>query len=151
MLHCIVNYSTSKISYSLQEFNNSISPDLCRKCRCRYICMLHFRFMIYGVARTIHPSGPLDGLLGGRFILSFLASTFHGLAKMVTIGCVVYTMFAGSPHRRIKASVAIGLISPLFIPQFLMSIYATIGFSVNSLKTILYHIELLLLPTGIID
>ena len=150
MLHCIVNYSTSKISYSLQEFNNSISPDLCRKCRCRYICMLHFGFMIYGVARTIHPSGPLDGLLGGRFILSFLACTFHGVAKMVTIGWIVLFSFTGSPSQNIETSKAIGLISALFLPQFLLSIFTTIGFSVNSLKTILYHIELLLLPTGII-
>ena len=149
MLHCIVNYSTSKISYSLQEFNNSISPDLCRKCRCRYICMLHFRFMIYGVARTIHPSGPLDGLLGGRFILSFLASTFHGLAKMVTIGCVVYFTYTGNQGFRIEPSVAMGLISALFLPQFLMSVCTTIGISINSFKTILYHIELLLLPTSI--
>ena len=108
--------------------------------------------MIYGVARTIHPSGPLDGLLGGRFILSFLACTFHGLAKMVTIGWIVlltYSQF--SPYSvKIEASVSMGLISALFLPQFLLSIHTTIGFSVNSFKTILYHIELLLLPTGII-
>ena len=114
--------------------------------------------MIYGVARTIHPSGPLDGLLGGRFILSCLACTFHGLAKMLTIGWVVlYTyrvcLYIGPPSESIEASVAkgpLGLISALFLPQFLMSIFITIGFSVNSFKTILYHIELLLLPTGII-
>ena len=106
--------------------------------------------MIYGVARTIHPSGPLDGLLGGRFILAFLACTFHGLAKAVTIGWVVLLTYTGPVIVRFEASVAMGLISALFLPQFLMSIYTTIGFSVNSIKTIFHHIELLLLPTGII-
>ena len=103
--------------------------------------------MIYGVARTIHPSGPLDGQLGGRFILSYLACTFHGLAKMVTIGLIVLYMYIG-PGSGIKPSVAMGLISVLFLPQFLMSIYSTIGLSVNSFKTIFHHIELLLMPTG---
>ena len=102
--------------------------------------------MIYGVARTIHPSGSLDGLLGGRFILSFLACTFHGLAKMVTFGFIVLSTYERKKER--GHSAAVGLISALFLPQFLMSIYSTIGFSVNSFKTILYHIELLLLPTG---
>ena len=106
--------------------------------------------MIYGVARTIHPSGPLGGLLGGRFILSYLACTFHGLAKMVTIGWAVLYTYTGPPSLKLEASVSMGLISALFLPQFLLSIHTTIGFSVNSFKTILYHIELLLLPTGII-
>ena len=104
--------------------------------------------MIYGVARTIHPSGPLDGLLGGRFILSYLACIFHGLAKAVTIGWIVAFTYTGP--RIFEHSVGMKLIPALFLPQFLMSIYTTIGFSVNSFKTILFHIELLLLPTGII-
>ena len=105
--------------------------------------------MIYGVARTIQPSGPLDGLLRGRFILSYLACTFHGLAKAVTIGWAVYFTYMGPPSVRFEASVTMGFISALFLPQFLMSICTTIGFSVNSFKTIFYHIELLLLPSGI--
>ena len=107
--------------------------------------------MIYGITRTIHPSGPLDGLLGGRFILSFFACTFHKLSKAVLIGWFVLCRYTGGQSAQIKTPVAMGFISALFLPQFLMSIYSTIGFSVNSFKTIFHHIELILLPTGIIS
>ena len=103
--------------------------------------------MIYGVTRTIHPSGPLSGLLGGRFFLAYLACTFHGLAKAVIIGFVV--LFVNLEDRiSMEKSTAIGYVSSLFLPQFLMALYSTIGFSVNSFKTIFHHIELLLLPSG---
>ena len=103
--------------------------------------------MIYGVTRTIHPSGPLSGLLGGRFFLAYLACTFHGLAKAVIMGFVV--LFVNLEDRiSMEKSTAIGYVSSLFLPQFLMALYSTIGFSVNSFKTIFHHIELLLLPSG---
>ena len=107
--------------------------------------------MIYGVTRTIHPSGPLSGLLGGRFFLAYLACTFHGLAKAVIIGFVV--LFVNLEEDEdigifIEKSTAIGYVSSLFLPQFMMALYSTIGFSVNSFKTIFHHIEMLLLPSG---
>ena len=105
--------------------------------------------MIYGVTRTIHPSGPLGGLRGGRFILAYLACSIHGFAKALAIGWIVLLKYAGPTDVRIEALVAAGFVSALFLPQFVMSIYTTIGFSVNSFKTIFYHIELLLLPSGI--
>ena len=132
-IHCIVREMSNKSRQKAHGLNIS-----------KYLTLS--RLMIYGVARTIHPSGPLDGLLGGRFILSFLACTFYGLAKAVLIGWIVVLKYIGPTG--FKVSVAMGLISALFLPQFLMSIYTTIGLSINSFKTIFCHIELLLLPTG---
>ena len=106
-----------------------------------------FRLLIYGVTRCI-PA--VDGLLGGRFILAYLACTFHGLAKEVVIGWAVLYSSTGPSNRRLESSMACGLISALFLPQFLMAVCSTIGFSINSFKTMFHHIELLLLPTGII-
>ena len=45
---------------------------------------------------------------------------------------------------------AVGITSALFIPQILVSISSTIGFSLKSMKTIFFHIELLILPSGIV-
>ena len=109
-----------------------------------------FRLLLYGVCRTIKPSGPLDGLLGGRFILAFMVCTFISLSKGFTIGWIVLSsngLVVGVQMNRVEA---VGLVSALFLPQFIISLFSTIGLSINSLKTILYHPELLLLPSGII-
>ena len=104
--------------------------------------------MIYGVARTIHPSGPLGGLLSGRFFLAYLACTFHQLAKALIIGFIVIFMYIPPQPDRMEASTAIAYVCFLFLPQFLMAMYSTIGFSANSFKTILHHSELLFMPSG---
>ena len=110
--------------------------------------MIQFRLMIYGVARTIHPSGPLGGLLSGRFFLAYLACTFHQLAKALIIGFIVIFMYIPPQPDRMEASTAIAYVCFLFLPQFLMAMYSTIGFSANSFKTILHHSELLFMPSG---
>ena len=107
--------------------------------------------MIYGITRTIHPFGPLSGMLGGRFLLAYLACTFHGMAKAGIIGIVVFFMYYGLGSTKLESSTATGYVLSLFLPQFLMALYSTVGFSLNSFKTIFHHSELLLLPSGIIQ
>ena len=103
-----------------------------------------FRILLYGVIRTIWPLGPLDGLLGGRFIVAFLSVLCLILAKGGVIGIVVelYTYGQLSTY---GATMIIGL---QFIPQLMLALFTTIGFSSSSMKLILFHPETLLLPSG---
>ena len=76
-----------------------------------------------------------------------MACTFISLAKGVTIGLIVLATYSSWP--RLNPEVASLLASALFIPQLLIAIFSTIGCSVNSIKTLFYHPELLILPTGL--
>ena len=104
-----------------------------------------FRILLYGIIRTIRPQGPLDGLLGGRFILAFLSVLCLMGAKGVFIAFVVM----GYREPRIILSLsAILMIGLQFLPQLILAIFTSIGFSWNSIKLIPYHPETLLLPSG---
>ena len=70
------------------------------------------------------------------------------LAKGITIGLVVMAKYHLNLHQNVVV-IAVGAIIAMFLPQFLISLYSTFGLSVNSLKTIFFHIELLVLPSGI--
>ena len=117
---------------------------------CKSICFKLFRILLYGVIRTIRPLGPLDGLLGGRFIVTFLSVLCIIVAKGVLIAIVVdlYTVSAASGRLRTTLSGATVIIGLQFIPQLMLALFTTIGFSWSSMKLILYHPETLLLPSG---
>ena len=86
-----------------------------------------------------------------------MACTFISLAKGVTIGLIVLATrmgtgslaYSGPGFSRLNPEVASLLASALFIPQLLIAIFSTIGCSVNSITTLFYHPELLILPTGL--
>ena len=99
-----------------------------------------FRILLFGIIRTIRPLGPLDGLLGGRFIVAFLSV----LCLMVAKGVLIYIGVGGA----MTLSGITVIISLQFIPQLMLALFTTIGFSWNSMKLILYHPETLLLPLG---
>ena len=117
-----------------------------------------FRILLYGVIRTIRPLGPLDGLLGGRFIVAFLSVLCLILAKGAIIGIVVneYTAWTFDNeltnfnyiYGEMTLSSATMIIGLQFIPQLMLALFTTIGFSSSSMKLILYHPETLLLPSG---
>ena len=104
------------------------------------------RILLYGVIRTIRPVGPLDGLLGVRFIVAFLSV----LCLIGTKG--VFIALVGGYSRytvgRWSLSTATGMIGLQFIPQIMLALFTTIGFSSSSIKLILHHPETLLLPSG---
>ena len=83
--------------------------------------------------------------------MAFMACTFIGVSKGFTIGCIVLSIYTNpTPYSyQLTRAVSFLLGTALFIPQFLIAIFSTIGFSFNSIKTIFYHPELLILPTGI--
>ena len=101
-----------------------------------------FRILLFGIVRTIRPLGPLNGLLGGRFILAFLSVLFLVLAKGLFLADVV------DPLSLIPLSISTMLIGLQFVPQLILACFTTIGFSWNSAKLIAYHPETLLLSAG---
>ena len=103
-----------------------------------------FRILLYGIIRTIRPLGPLDGLLGGRFILAFLSVLCILGAKGVFIGIVVI----GYYDVEVPLSTSILVVGLQFVPQLILATFTVIGFSWNSMKLIPYHPETLLLSSG---
>ena len=98
-----------------------------------------FRILVFGVIRTIRPFEE-----GGRFIVVFLSVLCLLVAKMVFIGEVVsrYT------QAYLSLSAATTMIGLLFVPQLILAIFTSVGFSVSSMKLIAYHPETLLLSSG---
>ena len=92
----------------------------------------------------MRPLGPLDGLLGGRFILAFFSVLCILLAKMFYVAIVVIE----NDENGLSPLFAILMIGLQFVPQLILAISTTIGFSWNSLKLILYHPETVVLSTG---
>ena len=90
--------------------------------------------------------GPLDGLLGGRFIVAFLSVLGILGAKGIFIAIVVLEYSAD--YNTLSLSTATLVIALQFVPQIILSVFTTIGFSSNSMKLIPYHPETLLLSSG---
>ena len=101
--------------------------------------------LLFGVCRTIKPTGPLEGLLGGRFLTAFAATLFSMAAKACLLGYVVVA-YNDSPNSSVLVPIKMTII--IFLPTFLLALFSTIGFSKNSLKILLIHPELVIMPTG---
>ena len=101
-----------------------------------------FRILLYGIIRSISHVGPLDGLMGGRFILVFLSVICIIGAK----GLYIATMVAG--YWFLGLSTVAIMIGLQFVPQLMLALFTTIGCSRSSVALIIYHPETLLLPSG---
>ena len=115
-----------------------------------------FRILLYGIIRSIPPLGPLDGLIGGRFILVLLSVLSLIGAKGVYIGSVVAEypgsqVFPQTDEHVLSLSSATLMFGLQFVPQFMLALVTTIGCSRSSIALILYHSETLLLPSGTLD
>ena len=96
-----------------------------------------------GVASPIAPGGLLDGLLGGKFLLGFLAS---GVVLAIRVFCIANAN-AGRYHSEASLSHIVILLL-LFAPQFLLSLFSTLNFRDKSCLKILYrHPSLIVLHT----
>ena len=98
-----------------------------------------FRILLYGIIRTIRPLGPLDGLLGGRFILAFLSV----LCLMGAKGMFIAVVSEGDRFGLLTMTIGLQ-----FVPQLILAVCTNIGFSWSSMKLILYHPETLILSSG---
>ena len=96
-----------------------------------------------GVCRVIKPTGPLDGLLGGRFLTAFAACLFTILAKGVLIG-----VLAALPEVRMTVTEKTTYFFILSLPPLFMAVLTTIGFTRDSLKLLVYKSELIIMPIG---
>ena len=96
-----------------------------------------------GVCRVIKPTGPLDGLLGGRFLTAFAACLFTGAAKGALIGFLV-----AIPVNSMSYIEKIGLFFVISLPPLFMAIFSTIAFTRNSFKIIIFKPELIIMPIG---
>ena len=126
----------------------------------RETCSNLLRILLYGIIRSIRPLGPLDGLMGGRFILVLLSIISILIAKGVYIAQVaaqypnaikIYNESAGAYERVLSLSSVILMIGLLFVPQLMLALVTTIGCSWSSITLIPYHPETLLLPSGTLD
>ena len=101
-----------------------------------------------GVCRTMAREGPLDGLFTGKFI--FLVMTCAGVlwtkGFMISMCDGVDDTLIGSLGSRSIFMQTLAVFG-LFIPQTLLAIFSTIGWSKASLKILLQHPSLILLPT----
>ena len=61
----------------------------------------NLRTLLFGVCRTISPTGPLHGLLGGRFIIAFFASLASVVTKGLSIGLVLHFLSKKSSSTKI--------------------------------------------------
>ena len=104
--------------------------------------------LLFGVCRTIKPTGPLEGLLGGRFLTAFAATLFSGVAKGGLLAIAIVVVAYNSPNHNTSVLVPITMTMIIFFPTFLLALFSTIGFSKNSLKILLIHPELVIMPTG---
>ena len=96
-----------------------------------------------GVCRVIKPTGPLDGLLGGRFLTAFAACLFTGLAKGALIG-----WFTEIPETYLSITKKITLFLVISLPPLFMALFSTIGFTKSNLKILIYKPEFIIMPTG---
>ena len=91
----------------------------------------------------IKPTGPLNGLLGGRFLTAFAACLFTGAAKATLIGWIV-----AIPVNSMSYIDKIALSFVISLPPLFMALFSTIAFTTNSLKIIIYKPELIIMPIG---
>ena len=102
-----------------------------------------YRLLLLGVCRVIQPSGPLDGLLGGRFLTAFAACLFTILSKGVLIA-----MLAPIREDDMTVNEKTTFVLILFLPPLFIAVLTTIGFTRDSLKIFVYKPELIIMPTG---
>ena len=107
-----------------------------------YIYFL-FRLLLLGVCRVIKPTGPLDGLLGGRFLTAFAACLFTGAAKAALIGS-----FIGFSEYFMSITEKMILFFVISLPPLFMALFSTIGFTKSNLKILIYKPEFIIMPTG---
>ena len=96
-----------------------------------------------GVCRVIKPTGPLDGLLGGRFLTAFAACLFTGLAKGGLIAWLV-----GIPEDYMSITEKMTLFFVISLPPLFMALFSTIGFTKSNFKLLIYKPEFIIMPTG---
>ena len=147
--YCLVDPPFSLVSLEWQGKVETaekcvLSSSSTTKWRQIYIYFL-FRLLLLGVCRVIKPTGPLDGLLGGRFLTAFAACLFTIGAKGNLIGWLV-TLYG--LREDVSITEIITLIFVISLPPLFMALFSTIGFSKSNFKLLIYKPEFIIMPTG---
>ena len=91
---------------------------------------------------NIKPIGPLEGLLGGRFLTAFAATFFTGAAKGVLIGWLVQF----NDGSKVASTM---IIYTMLILSLILSLFNTCGLNRTSFKMLLHHPELVIIQIGL--
>ena len=103
--------------------------------------------MQLGKCTTIKPVGPGNGILTGRFLMVFMAS----LALLLSRGFFIANIVKIEAREDFTIPLAIAMNSMLFMPQFLMALWAVSTWKKDGIiKMIFLHCDLILLPMGMI-
>ena len=103
--------------------------------------------MQLGKCTTIKPVGPGNGILTGRFLMVFMAS----LALLLSRGFFIANIVKIEAREDFTIPLAIAMNSMLFMPQFLLALWAVSTWRKDGIiKMIFYHCDLILLPMGMI-
>ena len=105
-----------------------------------------------GICRTIADSDSID-MFTGRFMMAFLSCGLVGVSKGLLIAILFYNTKKQwdytdeqYKHATIQIEVAIALCLGLFLPQLLLSLWSSVGATKTSLKTIIQHPSIIIVP-----
>ena len=118
------------------------------------------RGLLTGVTRCIGPTGYLDGLLSGRFLIAFLAAglilvvrafllSMHILviiqSKVIVNTFSVLFQLLDTDKMSTSLAALVGL-SILYLPQLLLTLLTTLNLNMTSLTILRNHPSILILP-----
>ena len=116
-------------------------------------CLGLAKAMRLGICRTMADSNSID-IFTGRFLMAFLSCGLVGVSKGFMIALVVLNTQvvkdAGISHSSgpgpLQIEVAAALCLGLFLPQLFLALWSSVGASKTSLKTIIHHPFIIILP-----
>ena len=119
-------------------------------------CLGLAKAMRLGICRTMADSNSID-IFTGRFLMAFLSCGLVGVSKGFMIALVVLNTQVvkdnGISHSSnepapLNIEVAVALCLGLFLPQLFLALWSSVGATKTSLKTIIHHPSIIIVPMG---
>ena len=109
-------------------------------------CLGGAKALRLGICRTIADSDSMD-IFTGRFMMAFLSCGLVGVSKGFMIAIFVdNTEMQQNQPAPLQIEVAVALCLGLFLPQLLLALWSSFGATKASLKTIIQHPSIIILP-----
>ena len=118
-------------------------------------CLGLAKAMRLGICRTMADSNSID-IFTGRFLMAFLSCGLVGVSKGFMIALVVHNTHVvektwishSSGPGPLQIEVAAALCLGLFLPQLFLALWSSVGATKTSLKTIIHHPSIIIVPMG---